>query len=480
MGRHRDARLTLDVIVATADPSATTPAAPLAVRMAHALAGYSYARMSPEVVAKAKLCIYDLLSSALAAGELPWSKQAAAIARASSSGVSRGAPIIGTGDVVSIHDAAFANGTLSHGLVRDDMHIGSVSHLGTVLIPALLSLAATTRASGKDFLAALVAGYEVGGKIGRMIMDVDVSKIFRPTGTVGPIAAAGAGAKLLGLDEAQTTNALALAANMAAGYNEWAGTGGSEMFFHNGLAARGAVTAVQLAAEGAYASRTALDGDAGMLAAFRRPRPPQVPELFADRPEILAVFFKPVPACNFAQTPAQVAHALARRHRVAAADIDGVTVRVTRAAALYPGCDVSGPFTHILQAKMSIQYNVAAALAQGDFAERNYVPQQNPEVQALAKRVSVEIDAAFTAAFPAKQGAAVIVRTRAGQTFEQSAANLEPTDADGVHERFFAAAAAQLGEPRARELDALIGTLESCADAAELARLACKTRGTPR
>ena len=104
---------------------------------------------------------------------------------------------------------------------------------------------------------------------------------------------------------------------MAAGYNEWAGTGGSEMFFHNGLAARGAVTAVQLAAEGAYASRTALDGDAGLLAAFRRPRPPQVPELFEDRPEILAVFFKPVPACNFAQTPAQVALALAQREESA-------------------------------------------------------------------------------------------------------------------------------------------------------------------
>ena len=34
-----------------------------------------------------------------------------------------------------------------------------------------------------------------------MIMDVEVSKIFRPTGTVGPIAAAAAGAKLLGLDD---------------------------------------------------------------------------------------------------------------------------------------------------------------------------------------------------------------------------------------------------------------------------------------
>jgi len=409
---------------------------------------------------------------------LPWSKQAAAIARRNSQGVARGAGIIGTGDVVSLHDAAFANGTLSHGLVRDDMHIGSVSHLGTVLVPTLLAFSETTRASGKDFLTALVAGYEVGGKVGRMILDVDVSKIFRPTGTVGPIAGAAAGAKLLGLTPEQTTAALALAANTAAGYNEWAGTGGSEMFFHNGFAARSAVTAVELAAEGAYASPSALDGDAGILAAFRRPRPPQVPELFADRPEILAVFFKPVPACNFAQTPAQVAHAFAQQHRVSGADIEAVTVRVTRAAALYPGCDASGPFEHILQAKMSIQYNVAAVLANGNFAESNYVPQQNPAVQALAKRVTVVVDDGFTKAFPGKQGAAVVVRTRTGQTLEQRADNLEPTDPDGVHERFFAAASERLGAERARDLDALIGNLEQSSSAAELARLTSTARST--
>jgi 2-methylcitrate dehydratase PrpD len=92
-------------------------------------------------------------------------------------------------------------------------------------------------------------------------------------------------------------------------------------------------------------------------------------------------------------------------------------------------------------------------------------------VQALAKRVSVEIDAGFTNAFPAKQGAAIVVRTRSGQTFEQSADNLTATDTDGVHERFFAAAAAEFGEPQARELDTLIGTLEQQADAAKLERL---------
>lgn len=460
--------------MAAADRSAVTASPPLAARMARTLASYSWGNLRPDVLAKAKLCLYDLFSSALAAGEAPWSRQAAAVARANSAGSANGAGIIGTSDVVSLHDAAFANGVLSHGLVRDDMHVGSVSHLGTVLVPALLALAASAKPSGKAFLTALVAGYEVGGKVGRMIMDVETSRIFRPTGTVGPIAAAAAGAKLLGLTPDQTTSALALAANTAAGYNEWAGTGGSEMFFHNGFAARSAVTAVQLAAEGAFASPSALDGEAGILAAFRRPRQPTVPELFADRPEILAVFFKPVPACNFAQTPAQVAHALAQRHHVRANDIERVTVRATRAAALYPGCDSSGPFEHILQAKMSIQYNVAAVLAHGDFAERNYVPQENAEVQALAKRVTVEIDADFTQAFPGKQGAAVIVHTRSGGTLEHSADNLEPTDPEGVHERFFAAAAASLGEPRARELDALIGTFDTCTDAAELARLACK------
>ena len=103
------------------------------------------------------------------------------------------------------------------------------------------------------------------------------------------------------------------------------------------------------------------------------------------------------------------------------------------------------------------------------------MPQQNAGVQALAKRVNVEVDPGFTAAFPAKQGAAVVVRTRSGQTLEQSADNVEPTDPDGVHERFFAAASESLGADRARMLDALIGTFEQSADARGLGRLTRKS-----
>jgi 2-methylcitrate dehydratase PrpD len=442
--------------------------------MARALSDYSWEDLTPEVIAKTKLCVFDLLSSAFSSAELPWSQQAITLARRNSSGLARGgAGIIGTQHVVSVQDAAFANGVIGHGLVRDDMHVGSVSHLGTVIVPALLALAETTSSiTGKELLTAIAAGYEVGGKIGRMILDVEVSKNFRPTGITGPIAAAAAGAKLLGLNAEQTTAALALAANAAAGYNEWTATGGSEMFFHTGFAARSAVSAVQLAENGAYASTTAIDGEAGLLAAFHKPLQPAVPGLFEDSPEILAVFFKPVPACNFAQSAAQAASAIAKRERVRAGDIERIVVKVTRAAVLYPGCNVSGPFEHILQAKMSIHYNVAAALSTGNFDEGNYEPKSNPDVLRLATRTTLEVDADLTKAFPGKQGAEVVVHTRAGDTWSERVEDVVPTSPAEVRERFLAAATHALGKTPANKLHKLIDTLESCDDAAKLSRLA--------
>src|SRR5690606_13553461 len=217
-------------------------------------------------------------------------------------------------------------------------------------------------ASGAALLTAIACGYEAGGKIGRTILDVDVARRFRPTGIAGPVAAAAAAAKLLRLDAAGIADAIAIAANTVAGYNEWAATGGSEMFFQVGFAARNGLTSAELRAAGAYASPSALDGSAGLLAAFGKSGAAvRVP--FDDGAELASVFFKPVPACNFAQTPAQAAQRLAHETGVDPAAIDRVTVRVTRAAAAYPGCDASGPFEHVLQAKMSIPYNVAVALA---------------------------------------------------------------------------------------------------------------------
>ena len=232
---------------------------------------------------------------------------------ASHARIENGATIIGTGTLASPGDAAFANATMGHGLVREDMHAASICHHGVVIWPTLLALSERTPLSGATFLAAAIIGYEAGAQIGRALFTADLARLYRPTGLVAPLGAALAGSHALGLTEDAATSAVAIAANTSSGLNEWPHAGGSEMYFHPGFAARNAIAAIELAEAGARASETILEGEAGLFAAFRRQPAPAGIRLFAGpAPEIMAVYNKPAPACNFAQTAAQAALRVAR------------------------------------------------------------------------------------------------------------------------------------------------------------------------
>ena len=188
----------------------------------------------------------------------------------------------------------------------------------------LLALAQQQKASGRDFILGAVCGYEIGAAVGRAIMDQEMVRRFRPTGITGPLAGAIAGSRLLALDEDATVSALGFAANATGGLNEWPYCGGDEMFFHPGFAARNAVTAVELASLGARASESALDGRAGLFAgSIKRIASREWRRFPAGPLEILSVYYKPAPACNYAQTACQAALALTaagriseQRHRV--------------------------------------------------------------------------------------------------------------------------------------------------------------------
>jgi 2-methylcitrate dehydratase PrpD len=435
--------------------------------MAARLTARHGAGISAEDIAKAKLCLADFLACALESRSLPWCREAIAIAcRAESNAAAR--TIVGVATPVTMPDAAFANAVLGHGLVRDDMHLGAVSHLSVTVVPIVLALAEKTNSSGAELLEAIVAGYEAGGKLGRAVLDVEVSRIFRPTGIVGPFAAAAAGARLLGLEEEAFANALSLAANTCAGFNEWAATGGSEMFFQPGFAARSALTSIELARAGAFASPSAIEGPAGLLAAYGKAGAPVALPFDDARSEIQAVFFKEVPACNFAQSPAQAARGLRLEHELDPGKIRRVVASVSYAAANYPGCDAAGPFARILQAKMSIQYNVAAALCTGHFDEQNYDPGRHADIAALARRVSLEIDDELTRAFPARQGAVVRVETTEGSRLTHRVDDVAPASNELVGRRLAAAAAACLGEARRDALVQALAGLEQSPDVSAL------------
>ena len=440
---------------------------PLAARIAQTTTAASLADLPTEVIDKTKLCLLDLIGCAFESRDMPWSRQAVGLIQA----IEPGASVIGAPHAATYGDAAFANAVMGHGLVREDMHSGSISHLGIVVLPALLALSQYRRISGREFIIAAVVGYEVGGRIGRAIMDAQIAKIHRPTGITGPVAAAAAGARALGLNLEATTSAIAIGANTALGFNEWAHTGGSEMFFHAGFAARNAVTAARLAEVGAFASPTALDGGAGLFASLGKQSAAARVAMFEDQPEILSVYHKPVPACNFAQTPCQAALRLSGDEKVDFERIAAIKIRVPRAGALYPGCDHRGPFAHILQAKMSIQYNVAAALMLGNVSEKNFTLLKDPSLHRLISMMELIVDNEMTRAYPALQGGEVQITEIDGTTHRKRLDNVVNATAVEVRDRFRISANAVVGAKRAAEIEQLVDSLEHSDDAGKLAEL---------
>jgi 2-methylcitrate dehydratase PrpD len=419
---------------------------------------YAPGELPEEASEKVKTCLLDMLSCVYESVDLEPSKQAIKVASRGHGGC---ATIIATRYRTAAAEAAFANAVLGHGLVREDMHTGSVSHLGVVIFPTLLALSEYQPSTGADFIRAAVCGYEVGAAVGRAVMDAEIVRRFRPTGITGPLGAAVAGSLLLGLSEDASTSALGLAANTTVGLNEWPASGADEMFFHVGFAARNAVTAVELAELGAFASETALDGPAGLFAALGRSNRASQVKLFGGAPEILSVYHKPAPACNYAQTACQAARAIT----VDTADIAAITIRASAAALNYPGCNATGPFARVLQAKMSIPYCVAATLMRGAIEEANYRLLDDPELKRLVGITKLEEDAAFTQNYPRMQGTEVIVTLRDGQTVSRRLDDLVPATASGVRERFRSAC------PAASEVETFVDALESQPDMRALTAL---------
>ena len=114
----------------------------------------------------------------------------------------------------------------------------------------------------------------------------------------------------------------------------------------------------------------------------------------------------------------------------------------------YPGCDFAGPFQRALQAKMSIQYGVAAALQRKAIAEENYQRLADAGILRLISLTSLEEDEAFTQRFPATQGAEVRVSLADGSLVMDRLDDVVPATSDEIRARFRAATAAVLGHAR--------------------------------
>src|SRR5258708_17364234 len=123
--------------------------------------------------------------------------------RAGGGGTSR---ILGRGSAVQAPAAALANGALAHAFELDSLtRPGAGAHPGATVLPPALAVAQQPgiKASGRDLIAAFVAGNEVMIRIGRATDHTNEARGCHAPGTTGPFGAAVACRPLPRLDPAK-------------------------------------------------------------------------------------------------------------------------------------------------------------------------------------------------------------------------------------------------------------------------------------
>jgi aconitate decarboxylase len=185
-------------------------------RIAEFVSALSYERIPAEVRERIKLLILDSLGCAIYGTDLEWCR----ILRETCAGLdaTRTTSVWGTGERLSSPHAALVNGTLVQSFELDDVHRQGVLHVGAVTLPALLAVAeGHADLSGRELLAAAVAGYEIGPRVGKCMGQEHIGQGWHSGATVGVFSAAAGAARGLRLTPEQTVHALGIAGTQSAG-----------------------------------------------------------------------------------------------------------------------------------------------------------------------------------------------------------------------------------------------------------------------
>ncbi len=180
------------------------------------VSGLRYESIPAEVRTRIRLLMLDSLGCALYSAHLPWSRILQDTLGAIDS--TAACQVWGTRRKLSAPHAALVNGTQVQGFELDDVHRQGVLHVGAVVLPALFAVAETKGPmSGRDFLTAAVAGYEIGPRVGICMGPEHIGQGWHSGATVGVFSAAAGAARGLALDKEKTIHALGIAGTQAAG-----------------------------------------------------------------------------------------------------------------------------------------------------------------------------------------------------------------------------------------------------------------------
>jgi 2-methylcitrate dehydratase PrpD len=217
------------------------------------------------VVDRAKGVTLQALSSALVAHDMPATHQALAIMREEEAGGGGVATVLCSGERFTKAGAAFVNAEMIFAGGKWDT-FRMLTHPGIAIMPAALAAAEVTGCSGKIFLTAIAAAYEVMERMASEFIPTVMARGFHSGPVFGIFGAAIATAKIHGLDANQINGAIAQCVNLASGNLEGIRSGGRSL--REGGAVRNALLAVALAKHGTPGGETTLEGEAGFYHSY--------------------------------------------------------------------------------------------------------------------------------------------------------------------------------------------------------------------
>jgi len=379
---------------------------PVMQRLAAYIAQAPTKKLPDAVTEKTKHHVLDTIAAMVSGSRLPPGKKAISFIR--TRGGVKEAGVVATGIVTSAENAALANGMLAHADETDDSHAPSLTHPGCGIVPAALAMAEREAASGEALLRAVALGYDVGCRLTMALDAYQFREDGHSTHSFGPMfGAAAAAAALARLDEREVRHCLSYTAQQAAGISCWMRDEEhiEKAFDFGGMPARNGVAAATMVAHGFTGVDDAFSGERSFFVAYgRKPEPERLIDGLGERHEVMNTNIKRWSVGSPIQAPLDALDMLMREHRVKAADVESIVVRVAHQGA--------NTTNNRAMPDICMQHLCAVMLLDGtvSFNAAHYEKRmRDPQVLAVRKKVELRGDHELTKAMPSRQGIVELV-----------------------------------------------------------------------
>jgi len=398
----------------------------IARRLAHWVTGLKFQDLTPEAVYHARRCMLDTLGVQVRGATLPWIQPVYRYFR--SAGGKDEATVTYHGDRLGVPYAAYVNSTFSYSCELQHHGTYGSAHSGVVVIPTAQALAEKLGSSGREIITAMVAGYEVQGRLGAVLFHPAGKRHFHPQGLLGVFSAAATAGKLLGLDVEQQTHAFAIAGSHASSILEYDQAGGEVKRIHGAIALRSGIQSAFLAKEGLTGPASVFEGRRGIFASFGGG------EVNGDLP--FSQFGRPycITGCRYRIYPTigschaalDIVDDLLRQHAFSFRDVECIRVGMPEFSVQHV-TTVTRPHD-VMSAQASLGFSLGLLLVKGSNDLDLYIERaswQDPAVLAVADKLRAYV--LEDASRP--QRARVEIRLKSGQSFEGELDDARGTEA---------------------------------------------------